>query len=185
VIKVKGRPRNEEIRKIFCEVVQGITYSDRCLFKLAKVLEGNKSCENCILREIEKIRSGGSKRTHSSAEKRIRPKSKEPRQIKKKISPTCIHRIPEEEAEPLTKQSYSIRDLVNLLGKPERTIRKWAEKGKIPAHKVGKKWRFSKEKIDRWLSEQKGDAIGIPEIEDEQNILGDEDQGPQADPIET
>lgn len=185
MIRASGRPKNENIRKIYCEVIEGTVYEDRCLFKLSKVIEDNESCENCILRELEKNKLSGGKRTFSSAEKRIRPESKGPRQVKKKISPTCIHRIPEEEAELLTIQSYSIRDLVSLLGKPERTIRKWAEKGRIPVHKVGRKWRFPKEEMDRWLSEQKGNASETPQAEERQDIFGDEGQGHQDSSIET
>ena len=99
--RVKGRPRDEGIRKVFCEVIQGVTYSDRCLFKLAKVLEGNKSCEYCVIREIERIRSGESKGTHSNAEKRIRPEAKGPHRVKKEIPPAYLPRIQEGEMEPI------------------------------------------------------------------------------------
>ncbi|MBC7189032.1 helix-turn-helix domain-containing protein, partial [Candidatus Aerophobetes bacterium] len=35
------------------------------------------------------------------------------------------------------------------------TIYKMAQKRKIPALKAGKKWRFRKEDIDRWLEKDK------------------------------
>lgn len=49
-------------RKIFCGVVEGVVYDDRCLFKLSQVLEDNKTCEGCVLREIEKMKSEKTKR---------------------------------------------------------------------------------------------------------------------------
>jgi excisionase family DNA binding protein len=33
-------------------------------------------------------------------------------------------------------------------------IYRLAQKGKIPASKVGNQWRFKKEKIDEWMEEQ-------------------------------
>ncbi len=56
----RERPEQEHIRarKIFCEIIQGVVYEDRCLFKLSKVIEGNRSCRGCILQEIEKFKSG-------------------------------------------------------------------------------------------------------------------------------
>jgi len=35
------------------------------------------------------------------------------------------------------------------------SIYKMAQKGKIPAYKVGRQWRFRKEEIDRWIKSQK------------------------------
>ncbi len=170
-----------EARKVFCEVVQGVVYDDRCLFKLSKVIENNKSCENCILQELEKIKSYGRKKTRIDAGKRNKPRRKGRDQAEKDNPHTRLPKIPEGEAgaikgaPQISKQSYSMRALIGLLGKSERTIREWAEKGKIPAQKVGKKWRFFKEEMDRWLSERKGEPNGTQEIEDEQNILEDED----------
>jgi excisionase family DNA binding protein len=152
-------------RKIYCNVLEGAVYEDRCLFKLSKILEGNKSCENCILRELEKIKLSGAKRTYSTAEKRIRPEHKGPRQVKKEIPSVCLSRIQEGEMEPIkdaaqiTRQSYRVRDLVNLLGKSERRIRELAKEGKVPARKIGKGWQFSKEEIDQWLSRKRGNSV--------------------------
>ena len=160
-------------RKIYCEVIEGIVYDDRCLFKLSKVIENNKSCENCILHEVEKIKSCGAKKINRDTEKGKKPEIKRSHRVKKNIHLTCLRRGPEREVEPIkdtaqeAKHSYSIHTLISLLEKSERTIREWAEKGKIPAHKVGRKWHFSKEEMDRWLSERKGDTNRSQEIEDQ------------------
>lgn len=44
------------VRKIYCEVVEGAVYSDRCLFRLREVVESSETCKNCILRELEDIK---------------------------------------------------------------------------------------------------------------------------------
>ena len=79
----------------------------------------------------------------------------------------------------LTKHSYSVRGLVILLGKPDRTIRKWAEKGRIPAHKVGREWRFPKEEIDRWLSGRRGNSATVMQSESQQGPEMPSAHGPE------
>lgn len=45
-------------RKIYCEVLEGVTFAERCLYELSKVIEGNKTCESCIFRELQRLRKG-------------------------------------------------------------------------------------------------------------------------------
>ena len=62
-------------RKIYCEIMDGICYEDRCLFKLSKIIEGNKVCEACILREAEKLKETGpekKKKAKSGPKKKLR-----------------------------------------------------------------------------------------------------------------
>jgi excisionase family DNA binding protein len=44
------------------------------------------------------------------------------------------------------------REIAKYLKLHEITICKYAAKGKIPAVRIGKMWRFDKETIDRWIS---------------------------------
>lgn len=44
-------------RKLFCEVVQGVVYEDRCLLKLSKMTENSKACAQCTLSEILQLRN--------------------------------------------------------------------------------------------------------------------------------
>jgi excisionase family DNA binding protein len=39
------------------------------------------------------------------------------------------------------------------------TIRIWIKKGEIPAHKIGKQWRFRISEIDEWVSSGKSADI--------------------------
>ena len=54
------------------------------------------------------------------------------------------------------KQSdvLNIDELAEYLRLPKPTIYKLAQNGKIPGKKAGRQWRFHKDAINRWLSEQ-------------------------------
>jgi excisionase family DNA binding protein len=161
-------------KKVWCSIVEAPVWSTRCLFKLCKVIEGNPTCEECILRQLERLKSvetnisdisfissdikvskgakGSSDRSGVSDGRIGKRRSKRGR--KKRSRPL--------EGEALN-QMYSAQELSQLLGKAERTVQEWAQKGKIPAVRIGIKWQFSKEEIDRWLSEKKGHTFGTPE----------------------
>jgi excisionase family DNA binding protein len=47
-----------------------------------------------------------------------------------------------------------IPELAKYLGVSEMTIYRYAKAGKIPAFKVGAKWRFHKKSIDSWIAEK-------------------------------
>lgn len=45
------------------------------------------------------------------------------------------------------------QELADYLGVEERTVRRHANIGTIPAKRLGRNWKFVKEKIDEWLIE--------------------------------
>ncbi len=45
----------------------------------------------------------------------------------------------------------TLEEVAEYLRLSVHTIYKMAQRGKIPALKAGKKWRFRKEDIDKWL----------------------------------
>jgi excisionase family DNA binding protein len=47
----------------------------------------------------------------------------------------------------------NIDELAEYLKLPKSTVYKLAQGGKVPGRKAGRQWRFHKEAIDRWLSE--------------------------------
>ena len=50
----------------------------------------------------------------------------------------------------------SIEDAAEHLGVKTSTIRDWIRKGKdIPAHKIGKLWKFKKSELDSWVKSGK------------------------------
>lgn len=48
-------------------------------------------------------------------------------------------------------QWLSVENLSDYLGISKETIYKWLERKSIPAHRVGKLWRFDSSEIDGWI----------------------------------
>jgi len=53
----------------------------------------------------------------------------------------------------------SIEDIAKHMQVHTDTIRLWIKKGEIPAHKVGKQWRFRISEIDEWICSGKSADI--------------------------
>lgn len=49
----------------------------------------------------------------------------------------------------------SIEDAANHLGVTKDTIRNWIKKTDIPAHKIGKLWKFKRSELDTWVKSGK------------------------------
>lgn len=50
----------------------------------------------------------------------------------------------------------NIEEAADYLGVKTVTIRDWIRKNNgIPAHKVGKQWKFKKEELDAWINSGK------------------------------
>ena len=45
----------------------------------------------------------------------------------------------------------SVVEIAEHLGISKETVYRWLEKGKIPAHKVGKQWKFKVSEVDSWV----------------------------------
>ena len=54
----------------------------------------------------------------------------------------------------MVSSMMTVEELAVYLKMKIPTIYKHAQEGRIPAFKVGSKWRFKKETIDGWISEQ-------------------------------
>lgn len=46
---------------------------------------------------------------------------------------------------------YSVEQIAQHLGISKETIYRWLEKGKIPAHRIGKLWKFKAAEVDEWV----------------------------------
>lgn len=56
----------------------------------------------------------------------------------------------------ITDAWISIEDAANYLGVKVVTIREWIKKNNgIPAHKIGKLWKFKKSELDDWVKSGK------------------------------
>lgn len=51
----------------------------------------------------------------------------------------------------------TVAEVADYLKMKTVTIYKHAQEGKIPAFKVGSKWRFKKDTIDKWIERQEND----------------------------
>ncbi len=47
---------------------------------------------------------------------------------------------------------YSVEEIAAHLGVSKETIYRWVEKEKIPAHKVGRQWKFRVSEVDEWVT---------------------------------
>ncbi len=55
-----------------------------------------------------------------------------------------------------TDNWIGIEDAAVYLGVKVITIRDWIKKGKdIPAHKIGKQWKFKRSELDEWIKSGK------------------------------
>ena len=52
----------------------------------------------------------------------------------------------------------TLQHVAEYLQVKERTIYQWAQKGDIPAFKLGNVWRFKRQDIDLWIEERKRDT---------------------------
>ena len=45
----------------------------------------------------------------------------------------------------------SVEEIAGHLGISKETVYRWLEKKKIPAHRVGKLWKFQVREVDEWV----------------------------------
>jgi excisionase family DNA binding protein len=50
-----------------------------------------------------------------------------------------------------TERWLSVEEISLHLGVSRETIYRWAEKQKMPAHKVGRQWKFKVSEVDAWV----------------------------------
>ena len=55
------------------------------------------------------------------------------------------------DAHGITEQWVSVEQIAQHLSVKTFTIYKWLERKRIPAHKVGRLWRFKISEIDNWV----------------------------------
>ena len=55
----------------------------------------------------------------------------------------------------LSDKWYSLEETAKYLGVTKDTIRNWIKKTDIPAHKIGRVWKFKLAEIDEWVKSGK------------------------------
>jgi excisionase family DNA binding protein len=74
-------------------------------------------------------------------------------------------------------EMLTAKDIQDMLQVDRSTIYRMAENGRIPAVKVGKQWRFSRDAIDAWLKTQSASpaSVSSPEVQSNIEIASDDD----------
>lgn len=49
----------------------------------------------------------------------------------------------------------SLEEAANYMGITKDTVRNWIKKTDIPAHKIGKMWKFKRSELDKWIKSGK------------------------------
>lgn len=62
----------------------------------------------------------------------------------------------------------SVDEICSYLGIGKDTVYKWIDKHGMPAHRMGRLWKFKKDQVDKWV-EAGGAAIDHQLIESEVN----------------
>ena len=62
-----------------------------------------------------------------------------------------------------TQRWKSVSEIADHLGVAPVTIYRWLEKKSIPAHKVGRLWKFQAAEVDEWVLQ--GGAAGISKLD--------------------
>ena len=57
--------------------------------------------------------------------------------------------------ENYTDSWIGVEEAAAYLGVPKETIRNWIKKTDIPAHKIGKLWKFKRSELDAWIKSGK------------------------------
>lgn len=53
----------------------------------------------------------------------------------------------------------SVGEIAEYLGVSRDTIYSWITKKGIPAHKIGRLWKFKKEEVDEWVKSGSGASL--------------------------
>lgn len=51
----------------------------------------------------------------------------------------------------LSERWLSVEEIAAYMGISRETIYKWLEKKSIPAHKIGRQWKFKASEVDQWV----------------------------------
>lgn len=51
----------------------------------------------------------------------------------------------------ITDRWLSVQEIAQYLGISKETVYRWLESKKIPAHKIGKQWKFQVSEINSWI----------------------------------
>ena len=70
-----------------------------------------------------------------------------------------------------TEKWLSVEEISAHLGISKETVYRWLERGKIPANRVGKLWKFKASEVDEWV--KSGGATDNHQIDHPGRSAGD------------
>ena len=56
--------------------------------------------------------------------------------------------------EPMTNQYLTVGEVAKRFGVNATTVYRLVQRGKLPAFKIGKQWRFSERRLDEWVADR-------------------------------
>jgi len=59
----------------------------------------------------------------------------------------------------------SVDDVAQHLGVAKDTVYRWIERKSLPAHKIGRLWKFKLSEVDDWVRSGQADESGAPDEE--------------------
>ncbi|MCK4409125.1 MAG: helix-turn-helix domain-containing protein [Candidatus Eisenbacteria sp.] len=62
----------------------------------------------------------------------------------------------------------SVEEIAGYLGVKRDTVYKWIDRRNLPAHKVGRLWKFRKEEIDEWVRQGRANESHHHESDDKE-----------------
>jgi excisionase family DNA binding protein len=60
----------------------------------------------------------------------------------------------------MSERWLSLEEIAAHLGVSEDTIHRWIRLKEMPAHKVGRLWKFDKDEVDKWVRSGKASHGG-------------------------
>ena len=59
----------------------------------------------------------------------------------------------------ITDRWLSVQEIAHYLGISKETVYRWLDSKKIPAHKIGKQWKFKTNEVDQWVLNQQTQSL--------------------------
>lgn len=63
----------------------------------------------------------------------------------------------------------SVEEIGDYLGVSKETVYRWLDKAAIPAHRIGKLWKFKPSEVDDWVRSGQSAELNSPKRETEVN----------------
>ena len=51
----------------------------------------------------------------------------------------------------ITNRWYSLKEICEYFGVSRDTVFKWIDNKNMPAHKMGRQWKFKLDEVDNWI----------------------------------